>query len=158
MAPELIVFDLDLTLWSCGGIWVDCTTPPYHCDQHGKVWDATGREMRFYADVVEILEEIESLGCSTALASRTDRPDWAREVLQLLGYGNHFDYQQIYPGSKVTHFTKLQEQTNLAFDTMLFFDDEHRNIVEVGELGVKCVEISNGLDWASFDRGLKMFE
>lgn len=39
----------------------------------------------------------------------------------------YFDHLEIYPGSKMTHFNKLQKATGLAFEDMLFFDDEARN-------------------------------
>ncbi len=40
---------------------------------------------------------------------------------------------------------------------MLFFDDESRNIREVGELGVTCMEVRSGLGWEVFERGLGRF-
>jgi hypothetical protein len=33
---------------------------------------------------------------------------------------------------------------------MLFFDDEPRNIQEVGQLGVNAVQVDNGVTWDIF--------
>ena len=46
--------------------------------------------------------------------------------------------------SKVVHFLSLQEKFNLAFEQMVFFDDEMRNIHEVAALGVKAVFVEEG--------------
>lgn len=156
MSLQLIVFDLDLTLWDCGGLWVDCTEPPFQ-KQDGCIIDQSGRVMRLYPDVPEIIDRIEAMGIPMALASRTDRPDWARELLDLMGYRNRFEYEEIFPSSKVAHFSNLHKQSQIPYSEMLFFDDEHRNIIEVGELGVNCVPITRGVDLSSFEAGLAMF-
>lgn len=153
--PKLVVFDLDFTLWDCGGLWVDCTSPPYRVDRDGRVIDRTGRTFRLYPDVLEILDELESEhGCAIGLASRTEQPAWAREVLDLMGVRDRFAFEEIYPGSKLTHFAALAEASGFRHEEMLFFDDEHRNIAEVGELGVTCVQVHRGVDRAAFEAGM----
>lgn len=156
MALSLVVFDLDFTLWDCGGLWVDCTSPPYR-KTGGKIIDSADRVMRIYPDIPEILEKVDAMDCELALASRTERPEWARELLDLMNYRHRFHYEEIFPSSKVAHFKNLKRDSGIEWNEMLFFDDEHRNIVEVGELGVKCVEVSRGVDLAVFERGLSMF-
>ncbi|MDF1754342.1 MAG: magnesium-dependent phosphatase-1 [Verrucomicrobiales bacterium] len=156
-ALSLIVFDLDFTLWDCGGMWVDCTDPPFRKTGDGKFLDRSNRFLKMYPDVPEILAEIKEMGCQTALASRTERPDWARQLLDLMGYRNCFDFEEIFPSSKVAHFANLKEKSGIPYDEMLFFDDEARNILEVGNLGVKCVEINRGIDREAFRNGLKWF-
>lgn len=155
---SLIVFDLDFTLWDCGGLWVDCTTPPYRKDESGRITDSADRTMKLYPDVPEILAKIDLMDCQTALASRTDQPSWARQLLDLMNYRNRFDYEEIFPSSKVAHFSNLHDASKIPFGEMLFFDDEHRNIVEVGALGVKCIEVGRGVSWETFNQGLALFK
>lgn len=38
-----------------------------------------------------------------------------------------FDFMEIYPGSKMTHFRKIREASGVEYEDMVFFDDEHRN-------------------------------
>ncbi|NNE93252.1 MAG: magnesium-dependent phosphatase-1 [Verrucomicrobiales bacterium] len=152
--PKLVVFDLDFTLWDCGGLWIDCTTPPFHLDIEGRVRDRSGRVFRLYPDAGEILDELESNGVELGLASRTDQPDWAGEVLELMELRNRFDYEQIYPGSKVAHFEAIRADSGIDFADMVFFDDEHRNIIEVGELGVNCIHVSRGVDRHAFQQAI----
>jgi magnesium-dependent phosphatase 1 len=39
----------------------------------------------------------------------------------------------------------LRGKTGIPYNKMFFFDDEYRNIEEVGRLGVKTVYVENGL-------------
>ena len=155
--PEIIVFDLDFTFWDCGGMWVDCTSPPFVKAECGTIRDQQDRVLKMYPDLVGILAEIESMDCLAGVASRTDQPAWAHELLSLMGYRDYFDHYQIFPGSKVTHFGNIQNESGIPFENMLFFDDGHRNIAEVGQLGVKCVHVNRGVDRALFEQGLRMF-
>ncbi len=143
--PKLVVFDLDFTLWDCGGLWIDCTTPPFRLDAEGAVRDRRDRRFRLYPEVPGILDHLESAGCLLGLASRTEQPDWAREVLDLMGIRQRFQFEEIYPGSKVRHFHALRKASELAFGEMLFFDDEDRNITEVGALGVTAIPVRGGM-------------
>lgn len=92
-------------------------------------------------------------------------------------------YKEIYPGDKQTHFKRIlaaaqaqaasasltQQQDAAAsshaasaaagidFTDLLFFDDEHRNIVSVSSLGVTCVHVDEeeGVSWARYQEGLR---
>ena len=67
-----------------------------------------------------------------------------------------FDYQEIYPGSKITHFRKLHEDSGVPYEDMVFFDDEYRN-AEVGtKLGVHFVEVGHsGTDLGLVEKALR---
>lgn len=156
--PKLIVFNLDFTLWDCGGLWVDCTSYPFETLPDGRIVDREDRTMRLYEEVQEILDEVDRLGFPMALASRTERPGWARDLLDRFEIRKRFAFEEIFPSSKVKHFSRLAEDSGYDWEEMLFFDDEHRNILEVGALGVKCVEVTRGVDQSSFQSGLRMFE
>ncbi|MDW7691780.1 magnesium-dependent phosphatase-1 [Flammeovirgaceae bacterium SG7u.111] len=142
---KLVVFDLDFTLWDAGGTWCDHTNPPYKRIRH-YIEDATGARIVLYPEVLVILEELSKQNIPMALASRTGAPPWARELLALFEIENYFEFQEIYPGSKIQHFAQLQKASGLAYEQMIFFDDEMRNITEVGALGVKAVHVENGIN------------
>lgn len=146
---ELVVFDLDYTLWDCG-TWVDCTTPPFEKTSEGEIVDQAGNVCRLYPDVQEILDCIEGLGIQMALASRTHDPVAARALLELLKVSERFTHRQIYPGSKLVHFEMLQRESGIAYERMAFFDDEMRNIQDTTSLGVRAVHVDEGLDWKTF--------
>jgi magnesium-dependent phosphatase 1 len=134
--PKLIVFDLDYTLWP---FWVDThVTPPLKASAaHDSVKDKFGENFAFYNEVPSILYSLRERSIQVGAASRTSAPDLGREMLKLLHVPDpegkkkksieFFDYLEIYPGSKITHFNKLQKATGLKFEEMLFFDDESRN-------------------------------
>ena len=54
------------------------------------------------------------------------------------------------------HFNQIQKKSSVAFQDMIFFDDEYGNIVDVSELGVTCIHIDDaeGLTWSVFKQGL----
>ena len=64
-----------------------------------------------------------------------------------------FDYHQIFPGDKKRHFEKLQKQTKINYEDMLFFDDEERNR-NVEQLGVTMFLVRDGVTRNEIDRGV----
>ena len=140
----LIVFDLDFTLWDCGGVWCDFTNPPYR-RYNGYVVDSANRTIILYPEVIELLSFLHSKNIFVALASRTSEPSWANNLLHLFGINHYFKYKEIYPSSKTVHFRRLQKQTGINFNNMYFFDDEYRNIEEVSMLGVNCLHVKDGI-------------
>jgi len=152
--PGLIVFDLDFTIWDCGGSWIDATCWPFTND-NGKVQDSEGREFRLYPDVLELLDKLDETNVRLALASRTMEPEWAEWLLDAWNLTDRFHHREIYPDSKLAHFQKLKKQTKLPYEKMLFFDDEGRNIKEVGKLGVTCVQVLDGMHHELFQAGLE---
>lgn len=142
---KLFVFDLDFTLWDTGGVWCDCTTPPYR-KAKGKIVDANNREMKLYADTPFILAHLKQNGHPLAIASRTSRPEWAKELLQLFNIDHYFDFKEIYPSSKIKHLSNIQKDSGYAFGDMVFFDDEYRNIEDAQRLGVNAEFVKNGIN------------
>nr|XP_004661886.1 magnesium-dependent phosphatase 1 [Jaculus jaculus] len=153
--PELAVFDLDYTLWP---FWVDThVDPPFHKSSDGTIRDRRGQNVRLYPEVPEVLERLQGLGVSVAAASRTGEIEGAKQLLELFDLDRYFIHREIYPGSKVTHFERLQQKTGIPFSQMVFFDDENRNIADVGKLGVTCIHIQNGMSLQTLIQGLEMF-
>jgi magnesium-dependent phosphatase 1 len=161
--PKLIVFDLDYTLWP---FWVDThVTPPLKpSPAHDSAKDRFGESFAFYGDVPSILASLRERGIKVGAASRTCAPDLGREMLRLLHVADaegkkrksidYFDHLEIYPGSKITHFVKLQKATGLRYEDMLFFDDESRNR-NVESLGVHMHLVRDGVTKAEIDNGIK---
>ena len=154
--PELIVFDLDFTLWDCGGTWCDCLNPPFK-NREGKISDRRGRIVKLYDDVLEIMNRCDQNKWPMALASRTEQPAWAKELIELLQISHRFAHAEIYPSTKLKHFAALREASGIQYKQMIFFDDEMRNITEVGSLGVSCTHIDSGINRHSFRNALNKF-
>ncbi|WP_346858058.1 magnesium-dependent phosphatase-1 [uncultured Draconibacterium sp.] len=141
---RIFVFDLDFTIWDAGGTWCDATSPPYKWE-NGKLLDQKGGWIRLYEEVVEILDVLKSQNKFIVAASRTYRPIWAQELLQLLDIDKYFDLKEIYPSSKIHHFNQIENHFKMLFSEMVFFDDEYRNVREVSALGVNSVLVSKGI-------------
>lgn len=140
-----------------------------------------GESFTFYPDVPSILLSAKSTPphpITLATASRTSAPDLATTLLKQLHLPpslattapsssssssskapagkrayDIFDYMQIFPGDKKTHFQRIQKACGVAFEEMLFFDDERRNR-NVESLGVVFWEVPSGVSRAEVDRGV----
>lgn len=120
-----------------------------------------GESFTFYAEVPKILQDARAKSLLVAAASRSQAPDVARDMLKLLHLApankkalEYFDYLQIFPGSKTTHFQRIQKQSGLGYSEMLFFDDEARNR-NVETLGVVMCLVRDGVTRAEVDRGVR---
>lgn len=113
-----------------------------------------------------------------SVASRTGEIDGAEQLVNLFGWNKYFTNKQIYPGSKDTHinrqvpimvvslllyfqlifgFIRISKACKIELEDMLFFDDEHRNIVDLERLGVISVLVKNGMTMKVLMDGLKKF-
>lgn len=137
--PKIAVFDLDHTCWPFA---VDSYqyVPPYHFYQ-GKLVDNNNQEIKSYPDFPKIFQMLQSNSIKVAVASRTTYPSGAYRLLDLLDWNKYINYYQIYPGKKTKHFQKIKEESGFDYQEMIFFDDEERNIVDVGALGVYAVYV-----------------
>lgn len=175
--PRAVVFDLDYTLWP---FWVDTHvyTPLRPNASHSAVTDKVGDTFAFYHDVPAILHGLSLSGVRVGVASRTNAPDLARDMLKLLhvppasivlsGEGNNPDTKkekarkavdffdaglEIYPSSKIRHFEALHKRTNIPYTDILFFDDESRNR-DTETLGVTMWLVHNGVTWNEVENGI----
>eukprot|EP01041_Mallomonas_annulata_P005414 gene5414-10839_t len=161
--PKLVVFDLDFTLWKPE--LYQLSGSPFRRDKTGRILDKRGTEILLFPGVDNIIRQIKSWGNDTkiGIASRTDEPEWAAEVLSLMEIDNvplrnYFDFQEIYPGSKITHFHRLNTVSGIPFNKMIFFDDWDLNCNEVSRLGVVCIECPAGLNTSIFELGLQRWK
>lgn len=170
VVPKAVVFDLDACCWY----------PEMYMMQSGAPFKKTGD----FNTMVSCKEEaVKLLGMTrgvwallnasprfakthVCVASRCDEPEWAVDLLKLfeaepgvtfwnvLGNGER---AEIYKGSKRNHFRALQKKTKVAFEDMLFFDDDPANIRDVSGLGVHCVLTPDGVTGAKWEEGLQAY-
>jgi magnesium-dependent phosphatase 1 len=160
--PDIIVFDLDYTLWP---YYVDChVNPPIKKNKQNIIYDTENFQIRGFDHVPNILKTLRENCLSPnqhlAIASRSTTPELARQSLDLLDWSKYFSSIQIYPKSKDNHMKKIQQELNFErFENVLFFDDEHHNIVTTSRMGVRAVlvEPSNGVDLNTMKKGLEHF-
>ncbi|XP_012572210.1 uncharacterized protein [Cicer arietinum] len=140
--PKLVVFDLDYTLW------------PFYCECRSK------RETpSLYPHAMGILSALKLKGIDVAIASRSPTSDIAKAFLNKLGITSFFVAQEIYSSwtHKTDHFQRIHSITGIPFNSMLFFDDENRNIQAVSKMGVTSILVENGVNLGSLSQGLAQF-
>ncbi|KOC67394.1 Magnesium-dependent phosphatase 1 [Habropoda laboriosa] len=152
--PKIIIFDLDYTLWP---FWVDTNVTPPFKKKGSNVVDFDGQTIRYYKEVPEVLKHLSEEGYELGVASRTSEIQGAKQLLNLFNWEKYFKYKEIYPGSKLTHFSKIQAASGVDYKNMIFFDDEQRNIADVGRLGVTCIFVQSGVTVALVENALKNF-
>lgn len=68
--------------------------------------DAQGHNIQYYTDVPAILKRLSNEGYELGIASRTMEIKGAKQLLNLFDWNKYFKYIEIFPGSKVVHFSK----------------------------------------------------
>ncbi|PON37510.1 Magnesium-dependent phosphatase-1 type [Parasponia andersonii] len=137
--PRLVVFDLDYTLW------------PFYCECRSK------REMpSLYKDARGILSAFKEKGVDIAIASRSPTADIAKTFLDKLNITSMFVAKEIFSSwnHKTDHFQKIHSKTGVPYSSMLFFDDENRNIQAISKMGVTSILVGNGVNLGALRQGL----
>ncbi|KAL6875778.1 hypothetical protein ACP4OV_013291 [Aristida adscensionis] len=140
--PRLVVFDLDHTLW------------PFQCDRLPK------DEIPYlYPEARGILSALKDKGVEMAIASRASRRGVAKTFVEKLGIHAMFGAQEIFYtwNPKGDHFQNIRRKTGVPYQSMLFFDDEVRNVIAANKLGVCCVRVEKGLTLEKLNMGLSNF-
>lgn len=145
--------------------------------------DRYGDTYTFYPEVPSILYEAKRHNIVMGLASRTCTPELARQMLRAIDVPvpeqylsqsdgqeevekpqkalSFFKYTEIYPGAKTKHFRHIQGATKspgksgIAYEDMLFFDDESRNRDVERELGVTFYLVRDGVTRDEIDAGVR---
>ncbi|KAB2634723.1 magnesium-dependent phosphatase 1 [Pyrus ussuriensis x Pyrus communis] len=140
--PRLVVFDLDYTLW------------PFYCECRSK------REMpSMYPHARGILYALKEKGIGLAIASRSPTADIAKTFIEKLSVKSMFAAEEIFSSwtHKTDHFQRIHTRTGVPFNSMLFFDDENRNIQAVSKMGVTSILVDNGVNIGALRQDLTKY-
>ena len=160
--PNIIVFDLDYTLWP---YFIDShVSPPISMSNASEIIDKHGYSFKPFKHVTQILKTLREncLGEEghLAIASRSSTKDLAMEAIQMYGWTSYLSSFQIYPRSKDTHMKQIQKELKFAdFNQVLFFDDDQKNVRPTKDLGVLpfLVNQVDGLNLHAICDGLSQF-
>jgi magnesium-dependent phosphatase 1 len=170
--PGLVVYDLDDTVWFPELYMI--AGAPFTKIHGNAVEDVMGDVVRVYAAARRSIAQVYThdafrrRGTKIAVASRTHRGKWARELMQMFEIIEDEDgvsvsladcapLVDIAAGTKTKHFQRLRERTGVAYGDMLFFDNERVNVDEVARMGVRCVHCPGGVSAEAHNRGLRLF-
>lgn len=163
--PQVIVFDLDYTLWP---YFVDCQEPPFKLTKKNGTSmyiDQNDFELSHFRDVSVIIKTLRTEcfknGERLAIASRSTTPDLAMQLVEFFEWKPHFDSFQIYSTPKSVHMNAIKQELKLnSFKEFLFFDDETYNTKTTEPMGIKSclLNTSTGLTLDELINGLKRFD
>ncbi|WRX10091.1 Magnesium-dependent phosphatase-1 [Theobroma cacao] len=112
-----------------------------------------------YQHAKAILLALKEKGIDIAIASRSPTPQIAKTFLDKLGIRSMFVAEEIFSSwtHKTEHFQRIHRRTGVPFSSMLFFDDEDRNIEAVSKMGVTSIYVGNGVNFRALRQGLSEF-
>lgn len=154
-------------------------SPDYATD--GTLLTTGGEPVRLLGQVRDVMRELycdkDTWGdVLVGISSRTDQPDWARELLTKFtipirqddegsAHAETFALTDVFRGpmeirqdSKVQHFERISAQTGVDMKDILFFDNERGNCNEIARLGVVVVYSPDGVTAQLWENALKTFE
>ena len=119
-------------------------------DLDNTIWDGTLLEdssVSLKPRIVEVIEELDRRGILHSIASRNDH-DEAMAKLQEFGIADYFLYPEIRWDVKSLSVRRIQENLNIAYDTLLFIDDQpfERDEVAASHKEVWCLDSQHYLD------------
>mmetsp|Transcript_59009 Transcript_59009/g.175565 ORF Transcript_59009/g.175565 Transcript_59009/m.175565 type:complete len:199 (-) Transcript_59009:49-645(-) len=167
--PELVVFDLDACLWDPEMYQLRDPDGPFEFDKGRNVAVASsGEEVHLLGHTPAVFTELATAPCwkssRVAVASCCDAPDSARFLLGAFlmadgsrPLGDILSWVEIRFGSKREHFRRIQRESGIPFQKMLFFDDQFGNCREVADLGVVTQRTPLGLTKDAWEEGLHRF-
>lgn len=74
--------------------------------QNGDIVDTFNATIKCYPQAPQVLQKLHMEGYILGVASRTSEMDGANQLLKLFDWDKYFTYKEIYPGCKITHFTR----------------------------------------------------
>lgn len=106
-------------------------------------------------------DDEEGDGVLVGISSRTDEPDWARELLSKFrvavdddddGGVANVPMEDVFNGpmeiakdSKTRHFERISKKSGVALEDMVFFDNEYYNCGQIAKMGVTVAYSPHGV-------------
>ena len=102
---------------------------------------SAGTKFNVHPEVPAILAAARKSGVKLAIASKSPKPDLYKEFLKALpdpenpskSLFSMFQYVEIMDASKTSHFAAITKASGVQVKDMVFYDDDTRNIKEMGE-------------------------
>ena len=143
---------------------------PFSPREDGDLDDQYGKKVYLLGDVRNILHELKTSpdwqDTVVAVASCTDEPDWAAECMRLFEVGpkgsgisiaDTMQVLEITKGNKQGHLRRISENTGIALEDMIFFDNERGNCLDVAKLGVTVAWVPDGVTAGAWEQSLERF-
>ena len=158
--PQMVVLDLDGTIWRLGGLR-GCE--PF-APEGLHVRTARNRKMDIFASARDALRLIaDEHKLPMAVASRTAHPALAKQLIKLIRIDEERTLADAITGpvvmlscsNKRVHFRRIHEVTGIDYDDMLFFDDVGKHVSDIGAMGATAVKCPVGLNPERLQEGLR---
>ena len=168
--PKAVIFDLDGCLWYPDMYMIWGGGAPFKVADDGSLLDKKGARVVMLGAVPEILTELNNdpawSNTVVGIASCTDEPSWAQECLRKFRLADSSlcikdvitpAAEEIRKANKRTHFKNIAEQTGIALEDMLFFDNEYGNCQDVSSVGVSVCYCPDGVTRGAWDLALEAY-
>mmetsp|Transcript_25519 Transcript_25519/g.31435 ORF Transcript_25519/g.31435 Transcript_25519/m.31435 type:complete len:325 (-) Transcript_25519:1161-2135(-) len=183
--PKLIIFDLDGCLWKPEMYellyFSNGKGSPFTRDEYNPnlLRSVGGEPIQLLGNVRNVMNELQYdekwWNTKIGISSRTDEPNWARELLDKFIIDEEdgdekyppFPLQQIFTkeicelahDSKVNHFERILKNSpgRPKYEDCLFFDNELGNCRQIAKLGVTVCYCPHGVTQDAWDLAVSNF-
>lgn len=152
---EMIVFDLDRTLW------------PFQIDKDvnnqferlGDVENGTNKDVEAFPQAVQALDYLQREGYFLAVTSQGKQTKATEYLMELCDLVRFFNFQVLKFQPKVKAFETLHSLSNVEYEDMLYFDDDLEGTQPLLYLNVTVFKVDGnvGLTMKDVNKSLEIF-
>ena len=138
MKKIVFAFELDNTLWECGGERHDKLESPFEKKSviSGLIKDKRGKKLYPYPGIKTILSQIKDSGYTIVFMATTEKPECTRQLLKITEIDHFPDISLFNKDNKKDQINKLMADTGSKPEDIIYFDSSRENTHQVKPIGV----------------------
>ena len=158
MKKIIFAFELDNTLWECGGERHDILEAPFEKKSliSGLIKDKRGKRLYPYPEIKTILTQIKDSGYTIVFLANTEKPECTRQLVKIAEIDHLPDITVFNLKNKKEQINELMSDTGCTPEDIIYFDSCRENTHLVRPMGVNTFLIPDeGLTHDTFIVAMK---
>lgn len=158
MKKIIFAFELDNTLWECGGERHDKLEAPFEKKSviGGLIKDKMGKRLYPYPEIKTILSQIKDSGYTIAFMATTGKPECTRQLMEITEIDHFPDISIFNEDNKKDQINMLMAETGSTPGEILYFDSSRENTRQLKPMDINTFLIPDeGLTHDTFMVAMK---